>query len=298
MQKEFEISKCFTLFGIIGWLLYTLFIKSKTPTSLPLGGARGASDHFGGKVMPSITLGIALLARPIAIPRLANRRYFHPSPSYLRSSRNVLAKYTALPTKNLPILPQVPADLPPHEAKDDAAIFKTVATAPVASSFQETPPPDSQARSKLALPIPAMRPMVMLDDVRPLPKVVKPVNKEMRVEGVLIPAKPEPPGEEGKLSLQLLGSGIIGRANADIVECCMSGCVHCVYTVYADDLETYTSALSEAKEALVKSGRPISSWPETMRSMEKQGKSAGQVGKEAKADMLSNLDPSMAAFLA
>jgi hypothetical protein len=78
----------------------------------------------------------------------------------------------------------------------------------------------------------------------------------------------------------------------------MSGCVHCVYTVYADDLETYTAALSEARQALVKANRPLATWPEGMRSMEEQGKSAGQVGKEAKAEVVAALDPGMAAFLA
>lgn len=78
----------------------------------------------------------------------------------------------------------------------------------------------------------------------------------------------------------------------------MSGCVHCVYTIYADDLELYTSALDEARQALLKAGKPKSTWPEGLRKMEEDGKSAGQVGREAKAEVVSGLDPGMAAFLA
>lgn len=78
----------------------------------------------------------------------------------------------------------------------------------------------------------------------------------------------------------------------------MSGCVHCVYTIYADDLEIYTDALSEARQALVQAGRALSGWPEVVRTMEKQGKSGADVEKDATKKVVEGLDPTMAAFLA
>lgn len=83
-----------------------------------------------------------------------------------------------------------------------------------------------------------------------------------------------------------------------MIECCMSGCVHCVYTIYADDLEAYTTALSDARSALIKANKPRSAWPDVIRDMEEEGKSAGQVNKEEKEKVVQGVDPSMAAFLA
>lgn len=81
----------------------------------------------------------------------------------------------------------------------------------------------------------------------------------------------------------------------------MSGCVHCVYTIYADDLELYTDSLSSARDALRQAQVKLSDWPEEVRDLEsKDGKGMGgqvvQDKEQAKAQQ--GMDPSMAAFLA
>ena len=110
--------------------------------------------------------------------------------------RNVLEKYLRpLPARPYPVLPQTLADLPPDPSGKKGPAFETAASAPVGTSLQETPPPDSTARTKLATQLPAMMPLV---EEKPVKAPVPAKEKEMRVEGVLIPAKPIPPGEEGK----------------------------------------------------------------------------------------------------
>lgn len=75
----------------------------------------------------------------------------------------------------------------------------------------------------------------------------------------------------------------------------MSGCVHCVYTIYADDLEIYTDSLKSARKALSTASIPPSDWPEEVR--EHAGEEDG-IKVDAKKEVMSNVDPSMAAFLA
>lgn len=82
----------------------------------------------------------------------------------------------------------------------------------------------------------------------------------------------------------------------------MSGCVHCVYTIYADEMEEYTSALEQAKSALEKDGVPLLEWPEQVATLARK-EEAGAGGaetmkKEAKVAATKGLDPSLAAFLA
>jgi hypothetical protein len=85
------------------------------------------------------------------------------------------------------------------------------------------------------------------------------------------------------------------KTRADTSECCMSGCVHCVYTIYADELEEYNEALGAAKDALVKAGIPTSQWPDEVRA--KDGSTSDQVEKQVEK-VMESVDPSMAAFLA
>lgn len=72
----------------------------------------------------------------------------------------------------------------------------------------------------------------------------------------------------------------------------MSGCVHCVYTMYADDLELYSSALDSARAALTTAGVRQTEWPDEVR-----GSDGGMVEKEKKK-VEDGMDPSLAAFLA
>lgn len=78
-------------------------------------------------------------------------------------------------------------------------------------------------------------------------------------------------------------------------DCCMGGCVHCVYNIYADDLEQYTEALKSARKALVAAAVPKSEWPEEIRG--NAGDEDG-MAEQAKRKVRESIDPSMAAFLA
>ncbi|PWN43047.1 ABC1-domain-containing protein [Ceraceosorus guamensis] len=99
------------------------------------------------------------------------------------------------------------------------------------------------------------------------------------VRGISIPPKPEAPGSE---------------------DCCMSGCVHCVYDMYADDLE----AFHEARNQLLSLTPPLTDdeWPSHLLGPRPETAPNFNGAKEqaqAEADAHeSSLDPSMQAFLA
>lgn len=77
-------------------------------------------------------------------------------------------------------------------------------------------------------------------------------------------------------------------------DCCMSGCVHCVHTIYADDLDLYTESLSSARKALTAARVPESDWPEEVKA---EGGGQG-VKRDHVKKVVQNVDPAMAAFLA
>lgn len=68
----------------------------------------------------------------------------------------------------------------------------------------------------------------------------------------------------------------------------MSGCVHCVLTIYAEDSEEYQNAMDEAKKRLESKGIPRDKWPAVMDELEQK-----ETEKNEPA-----VDPSMAAFMA
>jgi hypothetical protein len=80
-------------------------------------------------------------------------------------------------------------------------------------------------------------------------------------------------------------------------ECCMNSCVNCVYNLYADDLEAYTSALDDAHSAVIAANIPKSQWPEAVRKLD--GKKGGKEGvrKEEMGKMEDGMDPVVLAFL-
>lgn len=76
----------------------------------------------------------------------------------------------------------------------------------------------------------------------------------------------------------------------------MSGCVHCIYNIYADELETYTESLDLARKALTAAGRPESTWPTAVRRVDEKGVEG--VRNEEKGRVVDGMDPVMSAFLA
>ncbi|WRT64592.1 uncharacterized protein IL334_001524 [Kwoniella shivajii] len=143
---------------------------------------------------------------------------------------------------------------------DKGDSFKSTSTTPTATSFQEIPSTNEGIQIVDTLP-------AMINVPTPIPN--KTLGKEVEIQGIVVPPKPIPPGEE---------------------ECCMSGCVNCVYTIYADDLEIYTSAVESARKALTKANVNEKDWPEQVRSPTSEEKSKENIERE--------VDPVMSAFLA
>ncbi|KAJ9109985.1 hypothetical protein QFC20_003185 [Naganishia adeliensis] len=178
--------------------------------------------------------------------------------------------------------------------------YLTSSTTPVTSSIQAVPPPSDDAvvekvegepvGARKATVLPVMMPLHQ-EDVKPVPDKR---SKELRVAGVVLPPKPSPPESD---------------------ECCMSGCVNCVYTVYADDLLAYNESLTNAISALLNSAIPRSEWPEEVVQFYKKGakrddaaafgsarKSGDEVvekvtREEIMRDVLVDVDPALRAFL-
>lgn len=153
--------------------------------------------------------------------------------------------------------------------------FDTISTIPAASSFQTVPPPTSSKDGiRKAIPIPAMA--TPDSGVEMTKNEVEDKDKEMIVQGIVIPPKPVPPKDD---------------------ECCMNSCVNCVYNLYADDLEAYTSALDGAHSAVITANIPKSQWPEAVRKLD--GKKGGKEGvrEEEMGKMEDGMDPVVLAFL-
>ena len=78
----------------------------------------------------------------------------------------------------------------------------------------------------------------------------------------------------------------------------MSGCVHCVYTIYADETEEYTAALDEARKALERLRTPVDEWPKVVAGLHGVSGGAPGVKEKEKEAATKGMDPSLAAFLA
>jgi len=78
--------------------------------------------------------------------------------------------------------------------------FDTISTIPAASSFQTIPPPTaSKDGIRKAIPIPAMATPTL--DVKVTKNEVEDKDKEMIVQGIVIPPKPVPPKDDGMFPL-------------------------------------------------------------------------------------------------
>ncbi|AFR97442.1 hypothetical protein C343_05584 [Cryptococcus neoformans C23] len=158
----------------------------------------------------------------------------------------------------------------PAASPEGDVAYETASTAPVATSLQEVP--RHEEASRLVDPLPAMKDASGAEEEHSKEKM-KARTKEMIVQGISVPPKPIPPGEE---------------------ECCMSGCVNCVYTVYSDDLQGYVAALDAAREALEAAHIPKTEWPDEVA---KQGRGEDVKGEEVQKTE-DAMDPAMNAFFA
>ncbi|GAA5942684.1 oxidoreductase-like domain-containing protein [Sporobolomyces koalae] len=128
----------------------------------------------------------------------------------------------------------------------------------------------------------SLQPQTIVDDGK--------VTNRTSLLGVELPLKPSPP-EEG--------------------ECCMSGCAHCIYDVYLEDLELYHSRLAETRSTLSTQIARLSrsdqqrverEWPiDILGSFEALGAEAGPDSKRLAQIQLeqarNQLDPATRAFL-
>lgn len=106
--------------------------------------------------------------------------------------RDVMSKYRARP------LPSIPS---PAQSGGTGE-FETSSTSPAggSASIQDIPPPGrSSTGMRKAVPLPAMEPLSVAPSPTPAvaKKQVEEKDKEMIVQGMVIPAKPRPPTEEG-----------------------------------------------------------------------------------------------------
>ncbi|OCF45781.1 hypothetical protein I317_00269 [Kwoniella heveanensis CBS 569] len=238
----------------------------------------------------------------------SDRQRHHPHRR--RSQLDLFAHFKPPPPPRTP-LQQVLSSSPPDEPRtrtgDNDEAFETSSTAPAGTSFQDVPKPISTSSSirdgstvqattlgsKVVEPVPAMKasttsaPAFALAGDKDIGtgagtgpnQGVR--TKEIAVQGVMVPPKPIPPGEE---------------------DCCMSGCVHCVYTIYADDLETYSDAIVRARTALSEAGIPQDQWPlqDELVTLDDtddvQAKNKIVIEETKKVE--SGMDPSLSAFLA
>lgn len=77
----------------------------------------------------------------------------------------------------------------------------------------------------------------------------------------------------------------------------MNSCINCVYNLYADDLENYTSSLSSAHSALLSAGISKDKWPESVRRLDSKKGGKEGVKKEEMGMMEDGMDPVVLAFL-
>lgn len=98
----------------------------------------------------------------------------------------------------------------------------------------------------------------------------------VRVRDVYVPTKPMPPGSE---------------------ECCQSGCVNCVYTLYADNVKEHKKAMREIRSRLQKCDPPIREDEWDTNLLGPMPNAPDTQGDDDVVDEPKPADPSLAAFL-
>lgn len=170
------------------------------------------------------------------------------------------------------------------EAED---AFATLApnSNPAAPSIGDTLAAPDSRQTLSAAPLPAQQPSKAED-----PRTVEaPKTPQLAIRGVRIPSRPPPPGPE---------------------DCCMSGCAHCAYDIYADDLQDFHAEAVAARAALLALDPPLApgEWPAeqlgAMPSPSTGDKATGMPSEQARATaesevdaVIGGLDPTMRAFI-
>lgn len=84
----------------------------------------------------------------------------------------------------------------PTASPEGNVAYETASTAPVATSLQEVPSCEDEEASRLVEPVPAMKDASGAKEEQSKGKT-KARTKETIVQGIVVPPKPTPPGEEG-----------------------------------------------------------------------------------------------------
>ncbi|EPB87223.1 hypothetical protein HMPREF1544_05945 [Mucor circinelloides 1006PhL] len=123
---------------------------------------------------------------------------------------------------------------------------------PIEQSIQE----QTDTGRKVPLPIPFAE---VIEPTQPIITNVKKPKVFVHLKGtpIELPEKPEPPEN-----------------------CCMSGCAHCVWDMYQEDMDEYAARKKEIKKQFVDAGEPL---PKELDSSSK--------------DVVEEMDPTMKAFL-
>lgn len=173
---------------------------------------------------------------------------------------------------------------------------ESLAGAPTGStSIQETPVNAVEAESKTGLDVTrAATPAEVTTASTIDPSAARVETSQSMgpttIRGIVIPLKPPPPGPE---------------------ECCMSGCAHCAYDIYAEDLEDLHSRLSSVRTQLVRLSPPVTrdEWrTDLLGDYPSEGENAKEGAAGSDEEMrqraqrevdrvISDLDPTMKAFL-
>jgi hypothetical protein len=81
--------------------------------------------------------------------------------------------------------------------------------------------------------------------------------------GFVVPQGPKPPADDGAF---LLNNGPYPYIFINhITECCMSGCIVCVYDLYEESLASYEDSITTLRESLGALGIPPDTWPVNVR---------------------------------
>ncbi|OCF58597.1 hypothetical protein L486_03085 [Kwoniella mangroviensis CBS 10435] len=172
----------------------------------------------------------------LALARNAQRNISNVPPPKRKRELNLLSEFQRPPPRT-PLKEVVGESSQSTQdgIEGDEDQFKTSSTTPVVSSIQEIPSGDQGM--KIIDAIPAMK------NIPPLEVHEGRRTREMVVQGVGIPPRPIPPGEE-------------------------------------DDLEAYNEAIELAKERLNKSNIPEKDWPEEMKDQKSDGEMKEDVVRE------------------